>query len=48
MLMAEQMLRRASHFRSDGYPVITPTVVDDEETLNQKWHHWVESESYKR
>ncbi|KAE8139742.1 hypothetical protein BDV38DRAFT_291020 [Aspergillus pseudotamarii] len=42
------MLRRASHFRSEGYPIITPTVVDDEETLNQKWHHWVESESYKR
>ncbi|KAE8399490.1 hypothetical protein BDV37DRAFT_297692 [Aspergillus pseudonomiae] len=42
------MLRRASHLRSEGYPIITPSVVDDEETLNQKWHHWVESESYKR
>nr|AAT65713.1 putative transcription factor [Aspergillus flavus] len=42
------MLRRASHLRSEGYPIISPSVVDDEETLNQKWHHWVESESHKR
>ncbi|KAB8261866.1 hypothetical protein BDV32DRAFT_148188 [Aspergillus pseudonomiae] len=42
------MLRRASHLRSEGYPILTPSVVDDEEMLNQKWHHWVESESYKR
>ncbi|KAE8375693.1 hypothetical protein BDV26DRAFT_283262 [Aspergillus bertholletiae] len=42
------MLRRASHLRSEGYRTIIPMVVDDEETLTQKWHHWVESESHKR
>ncbi|KAB8202535.1 hypothetical protein BDV34DRAFT_215338 [Aspergillus parasiticus] len=42
------MLRRASHLRSEGYPIISPSVVDEEETLSQKWHHWVESESHKR
>ncbi|KAF7588822.1 hypothetical protein BBP40_005176 [Aspergillus hancockii] len=42
------MLRRASHLQREGYPIITPSMIDDEETLSQKWHQWVESESYKR
>ncbi|KAE8154449.1 hypothetical protein BDV25DRAFT_172098 [Aspergillus avenaceus] len=42
------MLRRASHFREERYPPVTPTIMDDEETLQQKWRQWVELESYKR
>lgn len=42
------MLRRSLRFRRSVYTNIVPLPEDDEDTLDQKWHAWVEQESFKR
>ncbi|KAJ5905115.1 C6 and C2H2 transcription factor [Penicillium subrubescens] len=42
------MLRRASRFKHEVYPIIAPSATDDESTLDHKWRTWVELESFKR
>lgn len=41
-------LRRAGRFDDVRYPVIIPTPDSDPETLDEKWHQWIELEAYKR
>ncbi|KAF3388313.1 Early growth response protein 1 [Penicillium rolfsii] len=43
-----QMLRRASRFKHEAYPIVTPSATDDESTVERKWRTWVEQESFKR
>lgn len=42
------MLRRSPRFKAQAYPTIIPAADDRGEVLDQKWHQWVESESFKR
>ncbi|KAJ5653307.1 C6 and C2H2 transcription factor [Penicillium lividum] len=42
------MLRRAARFKCESYPMIAPTMTDDEATLDRKWRQWVDQESLKR
>lgn len=47
-LTKEQMLRRASRFKHEVYPIIAPSIADDKSTVDRKWRTWVEHESFKR
>ncbi|CEO59649.1 hypothetical protein PMG11_04317 [Penicillium brasilianum] len=42
------MLRRASRFKHEVYPIVAPSATDDDSTVNRKWRAWVEQESFKR
>jgi hypothetical protein len=41
-------LRRAGRFDHVRYPIVVPTVEDNEHDLENEWRRWVELESYKR
>jgi hypothetical protein len=41
-------LRRAGRFDGVRYPVIVPTMEENEEQLNKKWRQWIQFESYQR
>jgi hypothetical protein len=41
-------LRRAGRLDGVRYPIIMPTLDDDAEELNKKWHQWIELEGYQR
>lgn len=43
-----QMLRRASRFKHEAYPIVAPSATDDESTVDHKWRAWLEQESFKR
>ncbi|KAJ5368668.1 C6 and C2H2 transcription factor RegA-like [Penicillium cataractarum] len=47
-LITEQMLRRASRFKHEVYPIVAPSATDDQPTVNRKWRAWVDHESFKR
>ncbi|KAJ5984684.1 hypothetical protein N7481_006783 [Penicillium waksmanii] len=42
------MLRRSLRFRRSMYTSIIPLPEDEGEVLEQKWHAWIEQESFKR
>jgi len=42
------MLRRSLRFRRSVYTNILPLPEDVGDVLEQKWHAWIEQESFKR
>lgn len=42
------MLRRSLRFRRSVYTNILPLAEDVGDVLEQKWHAWIEQESFKR
>jgi hypothetical protein len=42
------MLRRRDRFRGRRTQLSMPTQFDDQAVLDEKWHHWIEVESWKR